>query len=433
MSPILRPRSNFLFVCLQKLMTMNLNLIRGIDKWIGIPACFFVSMGHKVLSRLRDDVRPRLDQDKRPENILFIELSEMGSAILAYPAMRYALAQYPEAKLHFLIFEQNRFSLDVLDVVSPEHVITIDIRSPFRFISTTYKALKALRGAEIDTVFDLELFSRFSSLLSGVSGACRRVGFGRYHEEGLYRGGFMTHRVFYNCHQHMTKNFMSLVKAIEHEDEVPLLKEVIADEDLVQPCYKSFEKDVSSLRDRLAGMNPVVREADHLILFNPSAGELLPIRSWPLKNYGALAQKIIDQFNAVVIVIGLEEAQREAAMILDQGGKNRCIDFTGQTSFKDLMDLLSLADVLVTADSGPAHFAALTPIKNIVLFGPETPVLYAPLGQNTTCLFAGMACSPCLSAYNHRKTSCRDPKCMKAITVDEVFEAVSVFLGLAQE
>lgn len=93
------------------------------------------------------------------------------------------------------------------------------------------------------------------------------------------------------------------------------------------------------------------------------------------------------------------------------------------------MDLLSLAHVLVTADSGPAHFASLTSIKNIVLFGPETPLLYGPLGQNTSCLFAGLACSPCLSAYNHRKTSCTDPKCMKAITVEEVFDTVLVSLG----
>jgi ADP-heptose:LPS heptosyltransferase len=131
----------------------------------------------------------------------------------------------------------------------------------------------------------------------------------------------------------------------------------------------------------------------------------------------------------VIVIIGLEQAGEGAAKILDQVGSSRCIDFTGQTSFKDLMDLLSLAHVLVTADSGPAHFASLTPIKNIVLFGPETPLLYGPLGHNASCLFAGLACSPCLSAYNHRKTSCTDPKCMKAITVDEVFDAVAGSLG----
>jgi ADP-heptose:LPS heptosyltransferase len=198
---------------------------------------------------------------------------------------------------------------------------------------------------------------------------------------------------------------------------------------LVPARYESSEEDLRALRARLVGMNPAVGEAKHLILLNPHAGNLLPIRAWPVENYGALAERILQRYNAVVIIIGLEEAEEDAARILDQVGPSRCIDFTGQTSFKDLMNLLSLARVLVTADSGPAHFASLTPIKNIVLFGPETPLLYGPLGQNASCLFAGLACSPCLSAYNHRKTSCTDPKCMKAITVNEVFDAVAGSLG----
>lgn len=282
-----------------------------------------------------------------------------------------------------------------------------------------------MRKAGIDTVFDLELFSRFSSLLSSLCGASIRVGYGKYHEEGLYRGSFMTHRVFYNCHQHMAKNFLALVKAVECKGESPLLKEVVTKDDLVEPRYKSSAKDLGALRDRLAAINPAVHEAEHLILFNPSAGNLLPIRAWPVENYGALAKKIIELFNAVVVVIGLEDAKGEAAKILDFVGTNQCVNFTGQTSFKDLFDLLNLCDLLVSADSGPPHFATLTSIKNIVLFGPETPVLYGPMGENTTCLFAGLACSPCLSAYNHRKTSCTDAKCMRAITVDEVFAAVS--------
>ena len=146
-----------------------------------------------------------------------------------------------------------------------------------------------------------------------------------------------------------------------------------------------------------------------------------------------LARRIVEQFDAVVVLMGLEEARVEAAKIVDELGGNRCIDFTGQTSFKDLFDLLDLGHVLVTADGGPAHFAALTSITNIVLFGPETPVLYAPLGQNTHCLSAGLACSPCLSAYNHRKTSCTEAKCMKAITVEEVFEVVSSCLNSKNE
>jgi ADP-heptose:LPS heptosyltransferase len=397
---------------------MNLNLIRAIDKWVGIPACFFLSLVHRVSAWFKCKSDGKQDLDCKPERIVFIELSEMGSAILAYPAMKYAQGQYPEANLYFLVFEQNRFSVDILDIIPPSQVITINI----------FRAVRQIRRAKIDTVFDLELFSRFSSLLSGVSGASWRVGYGTYHEEGLYRGGFMTHRVFYNCHQHMAKNFLALVKAIELEDDYPLVKAAIAEDQLVLPRYQSSEKDLDVLRDRLAAMNPVISEAEHLVLLNPSAGRLLPIRAWSAENYGALAKRIIERFNVAIIVVGLEDAKAEAAKILDHVGSSRCIDFTGKTSFKDLFDLFNLADLLVTADSGPPHFAALTSIKTIVMFGPETPALYAPLG-NSACLFADLACSPCLSAYNHRNTSCTDHRCMRAITVDEVFDKVAASLA----
>lgn len=403
---------------------MNIDLIRAIDKWVGIPACFLVSLAHRIKHWQRHEPL----QGTTFRKALFIELSEMGSTILAYPAMKYVLRQNPGIGLHFLIFEQNRFSADILDVIPKGHVLTIDIRSPLHFIASTLKAVAAMQRAQLDVVFDLELFSRFSSLLSGLSGAGTRVGYGKYHEEGLYRGSFMTHRVFYNSHQHMSRNFLALVKSIEREGEYPLAKVAISEKDMAFPSYWSAEADLKSLKARLAAVNPVVDEAEHLILLNPNAGDLLPVRAWPAENYAELARRIIDRFNAVVIVIGLEGAGREAARIIGHVGPERCVDFTNQTTFRDLLDLLNLADVLVTADGGPAHFAALTPIKNIVLFGPETPVLYAPLGRNTTCLFAGLSCSPCLSAYNHRKSSCTDPRCMRAITVDEVLEVVSTSL-----
>ena len=92
----------------------------------------------------------------------------------------------------------------------------------------------------------------------------------------------------------------------------------------------------------------------------------------------------------------------------------------GRTSLRDLIVLYTLADVLVTNDSGPGHFASLTEIDAVVLFGPETPALFAPLGGRAHVVWAGLACSPCVSAFNYRLSPCRNNVCMQAITVDQV-------------
>jgi ADP-heptose:LPS heptosyltransferase len=88
------------------------------------------------------------------------------------------------------------------------------------------------------------------------------------------------------------------------------------------------------------------------------------------------------------------------------------------------MVLYTLSDVLVTNDSGPAHFATLTPIHVVTLFGPETPALFAAPPPRNLPLWAGISCSPCVNAYNDRQSTCRDNKCMQQITVNQVFDEV---------
>ena len=103
----------------------------------------------------------------------------------------------------------------------------------------------------------------------------------------------------------------------------------------------------------------------------------------------------------------------------------------GETSLLDAMALIAGARGLVSNDSGPAHFAAVTPLPVVTLFGPETPTLFRPLG-NAVVLTANLPCSPCVSANNQRRTDCRDNLCMQAIAVETVLEATLAVLRPAR-
>jgi ADP-heptose:LPS heptosyltransferase len=93
----------------------------------------------------------------------------------------------------------------------------------------------------------------------------------------------------------------------------------------------------------------------------------------------------------------------------------------GKTTLRQLMLLYCLADALVTNDSGPAHFATLTKIKVITLFGPETPVLFGANTPQSNIIYKNIPCSPCVSAYNNRQSTCKDNICIQRISVDEVY------------
>jgi len=99
-----------------------------------------------------------------------------------------------------------------------------------------------------------------------------------------------------------------------------------------------------------------------------------------------------------------------------------CVDLTGYTkSIRELLMLFHTAHLLITNDGGPGHFASLTPIRTLVFFGPETSLLYGPLGEKAHILESHIACSPCLSAYNHRQTFCDgDNQCLQRIAPEPV-------------
>ena len=121
---------------------------------------------------------------------------------------------------------------------------------------------------------------------------------------------------------------------------------------------------------------------------------------------------------------GAPQEAESAGRLATAVGSNRAISLAGRTTIRQLLILYGLADVLVTNDSGPAHFGALTSIDVVTLFGPETPALFRALTPRSHVMWSGIACSPCVNAYNDRLSACTNNICMQQITVDDVFERV---------
>jgi ADP-heptose:LPS heptosyltransferase len=136
------------------------------------------------------------------------------------------------------------------------------------------------------------------------------------------------------------------------------------------------------------------------------------------------------QAGYAVGLIGLKDDAQLAKDLREKIQSDWCIDLTGYTrSIRELLMLFHAAQLLITNDGGPGHFATLTPIQTMVFFGPETGKLYGPLGTRNKVLESGIACSPCLSAYNHRLTFCDgDNQCLKRIAPDPVLADALQFL-----
>ena len=404
-------------------MSISVNTMRAIDHWVGVPLCAVAS----PIVALIDGVKNIFSRGPdTPRKLLFIELSEMGSAILVDPAMRNAQAR--GAELFFLIFKSNRASLTLLNTVKPENIFTIDSSSLGGLIKDTVKFLLVARKHRIDTVIDLELFSRFTALLTGLCGARRRVGYHIFHGEGLWRGFMLTRMVHYNPHIHITKNFLSLIHAaFAKEIEVPFSKIHIADSEVRLEQAVIDPAALNKVRERIeklaadAGIE-FKQGQQRLILVNPNASDLLPQRRWAQQRFSELIQGLNQRHpNDLILITGSPAEFEYVEKVRAVANVKNALNFAGQVSFAELPPLYTLSDVMVTNDSGPGHFSAVTPLRTVVLFGPETPALYGSVGKSIS-ITANLACSPCVSAANHRKTPCHDNVCMQAITVHQVLE-----------
>lgn len=410
-------------------MAISVNTMRAIDHWVGVPLCAVAS----PLVALIDSIKNVFTRGPEiPKKLLFIELSEMGSAILVDPAMRNAQAR--GAELYFLIFKSNRASLTLLNTVKPENIFTIDSSSLGGLIKDTLGFLWLARRHHIDTVIDLELFSRFTALLTGLCGARRRVGYHIFHGEGLWRGFMLTRKVHYNPHIHITKNFLSLIHAaFAKEIEVPFSKiqipdsEVRLEQAIINPAALEKVRERIEQQAKEAGIEYVYGK-QRLILVNPNASDLLPQRRWAQQRFSELIQSINTQYpHDLILITGSPAELAYVEKVRVVANVKNALNFAGQVTFAELPPLYTLSDVMVTNDSGPGHFSAVTPLRTVVLFGPETPALYGSIG-NSIAITANLACSPCVSAANHRKTPCQDNVCMQAITVAQVLDKVQIQL-----
>jgi ADP-heptose:LPS heptosyltransferase len=351
----------------------------------------------------------------------------MGSLVLARPLFEKLKSIWPEAKLFAMVFDRNHEALELLGVVPSENIFKINDRTLSAFVRDSLKAILEMRRTGIDAVIDAELFARISSIFAFLSGAGIRVGFHPHTQEGLYRGDFINHPVWYNPYQHFSVQLLSLADAMT-STTMPRNKKSPPELPAAPPRFPLAETDIQEGRDRLAVDFPEIGRR-RLVLLHPGGG-ILPIRAWPPENYVYLSRRLLARDLAVGI-IGLGSDKSLAQQIIRQSGHRACIDLTGYTPrIIDLLRMFHLADLLITNDGGAGHLATLTPLRTIMLFGPETPVLYRPLGDNTRIFYQPVACSPCLTAFNHRNSPCDgDNICMQMISSDRVLEKALTMLN----
>ena len=160
-----------------------------------------------------------------------------------------------------------------------------------------------------------------------------------------------------------------------------------------------------------------------LLALCPGA-EFGPAKRWPTEHFAAIARQ--KQREGWQVWVFGSERDREIGRAVCESAGNGCVNLAGRTSLAEAVDLLSLATLVITNDSGLMHVASALDRPLIALYGSSDPGFTPPLNHNARIAYLGLACSPCFN----RNCPLGHLRCLRELTpervlalMDEVLEA----------
>lgn len=137
-------------------------------------------------------------------------------------------------------------------------------------------------------------------------------------------------------------------------------------------------------------------------------------KRWPAERYAELAARLAES-GMDVGLIG-SAAEIDVSTDVSSRANHQPIMLTGKTTVAEAIAVISIADVLITNDTGPAHIGAAVGTPTLVIFGPTNPLTTYPLSPSAKIIRYPPDCAPCML-----RDCPIDHRCMTAITAEEVF------------
>ena len=381
---------------------MNIRVMKAVDHYLGIPVCLVLDAFSKLAALFPSRA------GRTPRKILIMKYFGMGSILLASPMIRSIKEKYPDSRIGFLTFASNRNFVERLQLV--DTVFTLRTDTMGHFLADLFRQIRQIRAERFDVTIDMEFFTKFSTIMTYLSGSPVRIG---YFLRQLWRGDLLTHQIYYNHYKHITEVFGALAAPLGVE---------ISDYSLQRPNVSAAER--SSATAILAREGIGTHES--VIGVNVNVSDLALERRWPKEEFQRLIEGIFAELQVRLVFIGGPgEVGYVEEVISGLACGKEVTNLAGKTTLGELLAIMERFSVLITNDSGPLHLASSVGTPTVSFFGPETPALYGPVEKEPLVFYAGIYCSPCLNVFNAKTATCAGRNvCMSAIDAGTVMTAM---------
>ena len=333
----------------------------------------------------------------------------IGDAVLTFPALRELRRILPDAHITLATRSSTKALFAEADFI--DDILVYDRGS--RDMGAVIRQTREWRTRKFDMAVLLQNAFE-AALIAFLGGVYARVG---YTTDA--RGLLLTHPLAvpaWRGEKHEVFYYLNIVTELEkrlYPNSVVLNGEPV------------FDLTVSNARQNEARdlLHAIGARANRQLVALCPGSTNSRAKRWPAERFAALADKIVAEAGADVVLIG-SKAETEVSDEVAKLMQSKPVMLTGRTELAQAVAVLSLTDVLVTNDTGPAHIGAALGRPTLVIFGPTDPVTTRPFSTSSEVIRHPPDCAPCML-----RDCPIDHRCMTAITPDEVFTRVSALLG----
>lgn len=353
--------------------------------------------------------------------VLVVNPFGIGDVLFSTPLIGNIKIVYPESYIGYICNARakealyNNPQIDEVFVFEKDEYRNLWKQSKFKCIKKFISFLLRIKRAKFDIMIDLSLGYQYSLFL-WLIGIGKRIGY-NYRN----RGRFLTHRIDlagYND-KPITDYYLSLLQFLNIKPRQLNLTMTIPQE--VKDWADEFcRKNNLKKQNLIVGIIPAG---------GASWGKNFSYRHWPWEHYTRLADRLVIELDARVIIFG-DSTERNICQQIQDSMKKNPINVCGKTSLKQFAALLARCNLVICNDGGPLHVAVSQNVKTVSIFGPVDEKVYGPYSSKKRrhiVVTKNIDCRPCYKRF--KLPVCQNNRsCLVDISVDEVFKAARLSL-----
>jgi len=328
----------------------------------------------------------------------------IGDAIMTLPAVASIRATYPKAHLAILV---KSLVADVYRLFSGADEIII-YEKKFDSPPGVLHLARRLKKEKFDLAILLQNAIE-AAIIALAAGIPLRAG---YDSDG--RGLLLTHRIrrteeIKKIHQ--VDYYLEMVKALGC---VSVHREMNLETRInISEARDVWDKYLPGFRKDLIGIAPGATYG--------------AAKRWFPERFSQVADQLNEEFSTRGIILG-GKGDTETANQVKKLSNSKLVNLAGETNLREAIYLISQCRLFISNDSGLMHIAGALNIPTVAIFGSTNPVTTSPVGKRSVVVRKEISCSPCL-----KKTCPTDFRCMKEISVDDVFNVAKNLFQVSRD